>query len=455
MDRSFKPAPKNLVTKLKSLRFLTNRALSKIFNDQINLNILLSQQDPGLEKPIQKELVYGVLRQFYFLEERLKVYMNKSLKNRDNDIKLLILTGLYQIYFMKTPVYAVVNETVSVCSEMKKVWAKGLVNAVLRKAAHEKIPKSFLQSSLPAWLTVRLKKDFPESHQKIENTFLTKPNMSLRINTGKIDSQSYRKKLKESSIDFQSTPYEEAIILDNPQPSEELPGWSNGEVSIQDFGAVLLGRLFIDQVRQSNFQENWILDACAAPGGKHFHILEMMKKNGLGGSIDGIELNPNRLNTVLEIAGRLGHSVDIKQGDARRLDWWAGRKYTQILVDAPCTSSGTIARNPDVKILLNSKRIIEFQKQQLQILNTLWKTLAPGGRLFYCTCSLFNEENDLVVKKFLEVHPDSSLCNIDMPANTKNSVATSCGWYLLPFDNISDGFYCSAISKVASSQESL
>ena len=125
LDRSFKPAPKNLMTKLKSLRFLTNRALSKIFNDQINLNILLSQQDPGLEKPIQKELVYGVMRQFYFLEERLKVYMNKSLKNRDNDIKLLILTGLYQIYFMKTAVYAVVNETVSVCSEMKKVWAKG------------------------------------------------------------------------------------------------------------------------------------------------------------------------------------------------------------------------------------------------------------------------------------------------------------------------------------------
>ncbi|MDC0213762.1 hypothetical protein OAL14_03030 [Gammaproteobacteria bacterium] len=261
--------------------------------------------------------------------------------------------------------------------------------------------------------------------------------------------------MKESSIVFQSTPYEEAVILDSPKPSEELPGWSTGEVSIQDFGAVLLGRLFFDQVRQSNFQENWILDACAAPGGKHFHILEMMKKNSVGGSIDGIELNPSRLNTVLEIAGRLDHSVDIKQGDARRLDWWAGRKYTQILVDAPCTSSGTIARNPDVKILLNSKRIIELQKQQLQILNTLWKTLAPGGRLFYCTCSLFEEENDLVIKKFLEHHPDSSLCNIEMPASTENSVATSCGWYLLPFDNISDGFYCSAISKEPSPQESL
>ncbi|MDC0213763.1 hypothetical protein OAL14_03035 [Gammaproteobacteria bacterium] len=167
------------MAKLKSLRYSTNRALSKIFNDQVNLNILLSQQHPGLEQPIQKELVYGVLRQFYFLEECLEVYMKKSLKHRDNDVKLLILTGLYQIYFMKTPVYAVVNETVSVCNEIKKVWAKGLVNAVLRKAAHEKIPKSSLRSSLPAWLSIRLKKDFPECYQKIENAFFNKAKYEL------------------------------------------------------------------------------------------------------------------------------------------------------------------------------------------------------------------------------------------------------------------------------------
>ena len=436
-----------------SILCLANQALYKIFDTGTNLNILLSRNDPGLKDPKQMELVYGVLRRYYFLKTTITPLLDKRIKRKDVDIELLILMGVYQIYFMKAPIYAVVNETVKVCDEIQKAWAKGLVNALLRKVSIQKIPDSYPQADLPAWLSNKLEEEFPDFHQKIKKAFLTKPNMTLRINTSKVNPSNYRKKLKESDISVSSTNFEEAITLDNAQPALSLPGWTSGQISVQDFGAIAIGRLFVDQIQQSTITNKRILDACSAPGGKLFHVLELTSKLNIEASITSLELKTKRIKTLTEAAMRLGHLVDISEGDATKSDWWDQRQYTHILVDAPCSASGTIARNPDVKVLLNPNSIKEYQQIQFDILTNLWDKLMPGGTIFYCTCSLFKEENDDLIQRFLDTKKNSNLVKINMPKEIKNAVETSSGWHLLPFEKVSDAFYCSLISKVSIPKE--
>ena len=430
-----------------SILYLANQTLYKVLEKEINLNVLLSQKDPGLQEPIQMEIVYGVLRYYFFLKTKLTPLLSKKLKRKDADIELLILMGIYQIHFMKAPVYAAVNETVSVCEEINKGWAKGLVNAILRKVSEQTLSGPLPNSDMPAWLSKKLEEDFPKFHKEIKAAFLNKPQMTLRINTSKVDPLAYLKKLEEAGISVKTTYFEEAIILENAQPYLTLPGWDSGLVSIQDFGAINVGRIFAEQIQHSPISNKKILDACAAPGGKLFHVFELMKRLSLETSISAIEIKTKRLKDMLTTAGRLGHEVHITQGDATQSDWWDQKQYTHILVDAPCTSSGTIAKNPDVKVLLNSNRIKELQEKQFAILSSLWEKLAPGGSIFYSTCSLFNEENDNLIQKFLKTQPDSKILKMNMPKQISNAMETNCGWYLLPFDKMSDGFYCSLISK--------
>ncbi|MEC9045748.1 MAG: transcription antitermination factor NusB [Pseudomonadota bacterium] len=432
---------------------LAHQALYRIIAKRTNLNTLLSKSDPGLEKPIQMELVYGVLRHYYFLKAELTPFLEKKIKEKDTDIEVLILMGIYQIYFMKVPTYAAVNETVSICEEIQKDWAKGLVNALLRKISKQKPPNSYPQADLPMWIADKLEEEFPEFHEKIKSAFLTKPRMTLRINMSKIDPLDYRKKLVKSNIPVSSTHLEEAITLDDAQPSLSLPGWSAGEVSIQDFGAIVLSRLFVEQIQKAPITNKRILDACSAPGGKLFHIFELLEKLSIEASISALEIQSKRIKAMHDTALRLGHTVDINQGDATKSDWWDQHQYTHILVDAPCSSSGTIARNPDVKVIIDRNRIKEYQEKQFHILVNLWDKLAPGGTIFYCTCSLFIEENDLLIQRFLAIQGDSILSKINMPSEISNTIQTNCGWYLLPLDKISVGFYCSSISKAPNPKE--
>lgn len=430
-----------------SILYLANRTLYKVLEKEINLNILLSRKDPGLQEPVQMEIVYGVLRYYFFLKTKLTPLLNKKLKRKDADIQILILMGIYQIHFMKAPIYAVVNETVGVCDQIKKSWAKGLVNAILRKVSEQKLPDSDPNVDLPAWFSKKLEEDFPKYHRKIKAAFLNKPQMTLRINTSKVDPADYLEKLEKAGISVKTTYFEEAVTLDTAQPYHTLPGWASGLVSIQDFGAINVGRIFVEHIQDSTISNKKILDACAAPGGKLFHVFELIKRLTLETPMSAIEIKTKRLKNMLDTAERLGHEVCITRGDATLSDWWDQNQYTHILVDAPCTSSGTIAKNPDVKILLNSNRIKETQEKQFAILSKLWDKLTPGGSIFYSTCSLFNEENDILIQRFLEAQPDSNILEMNMPKEVNNAMKTKCGWYLLPFDKISDGFYCSLISK--------
>ena len=262
----------NSTTEKSSVRFLSNQCLKKIVVQGINVNSLLSMNDPGLQEPIQKELVFGVLRYFFFLDSYLSRHLKQDIKDKDMDVKLLLLMGIYEIKFMRTPAYAAINETVNVCHGLGKAWAKGLVNAILRKASSSETKPENIEEDLPVWLSKKLEADFPDHYQMIKKAFLIKPEMALRINRSKISPEDYKNKLNKAEISFRSSPFEEAILLDEPKASADLPGWLSGEVSIQDLGAITLGHLFFAQINERRENPVRILDACSAPGGKLFHL---------------------------------------------------------------------------------------------------------------------------------------------------------------------------------------
>jgi 16S rRNA (cytosine967-C5)-methyltransferase len=182
-----------------------------------------------------------------------------------------------------------------------------------------------------------------------------------------------------------------------------------------------------------------MLDACAAPGGKLFHLLESRPDV----NATAVEKSPTRMARLRAEAARLGHAPDTILADATHLDWWDGTPFDSVLVDAPCSGSGTLRRHPDIKILRNAADLVGYAQLQLALMTNLWHTLRPGGSLLYCTCSLFTEENDAVVADFLEATGNARVERIELPTG----MPRKSGWQLLPTDTRTDGFYFSLISK--------
>jgi 16S rRNA (cytosine967-C5)-methyltransferase len=234
-------------------------------------------------------------------------------------------------------------------------------------------------------------------------------------------------------------------VLAKPQPGNTLPGWAEGEVATQDMGAQFATQVLLSHLDTTNDQSPLrILDACAAPGGKLAHLYEALFDSGRTATLTGIDISATRVEQTQGILQRLGHPLRISVADARQLDWWDGTLYSHILLDAPCSGTGTIRRHPDIKILLQAGAIPEHAKLQLQLLNNLWQTLASGGTLLYCTCSLLRAENDDVVGRFLEhQNKDANVQTITLPSGA----ATKYGWQLLPIDPHTDGFYFALLQK--------
>ncbi len=245
-------------------------------------------------------------------------------------------------------------------------------------------------------------------------------------------------------------PTNTSIVLDEPQPSATLPGWSEGCVAVQDVGAQFAAQLTLED----GAQPHRLLDACAAPGGKLAHLIERCSSDNQGNNeahpptqIVAIDISAERIAQTQNVLDRLGHSCALLVADATTLDWWDGIPFDHILIDAPCSGSGTIRRHPDIKLLLKETSVATLAELQLQILNNLWRTLAAGGTLLYCTCSILPDENDCVITNFIN-QPDNnaSVCNIVLPTGQ----ATQHGWQLLPTDPNTDGFYYARLNKPAS-----
>ncbi|MGA0840957.1 MAG: 16S rRNA (cytosine(967)-C(5))-methyltransferase RsmB [Pseudomonadales bacterium] len=394
--------------------------------------------------PLVTELVYGTLRHYMALAHVVREQLQKPLRNSDMDVFHLMMIGLYQRHFTRIPDHAAVNETVAAAKHLKKPWARGLINAVLRRAPN---PEPSFEH--PDWFQDELTSCVKAQAPSILAANLERAPMAIRINLEQISRTDYLGKLKATGIgvhdpiadtiagDERSGWGPETLILKTPVPSRVLPGFNEGLVSIQDGGAQLLpGILF----PESCTPMSTLLDACAAPGGKLFHLLERFP----GLRVTALDRSSRRMDMLTQESRRLkAPAFTSIVADAIADTWWDGTLFDNILLDAPCSGSGTIRRHPEIKLLRQRKSLPVYAETQTQLLKMLWAKLKPGGVLVYCTCSLFEVENDGVIGRFLQEQTDARL----QPLSVCTGVKTAFGWQLLPTNPQTDGFYFSRLTK--------
>ena len=429
-------------------------ALSQILTN--NRTIDWVQEKQPLTSPLSHELVYGVCRYFFSLEGLVQARLDKPLRKKDFGIYCLLLVGTYQLTHTRIQSHAVINETVNACKTLKRPWAKGLVNAILRqidrdnlKDTEQSFDKDF--SELPPWLEAAFKADYPTLLAELNAANLSRAPMCLRVNGHKTSAAAYKQTLQDIGIEHATLDLPYAIRLMSAQSAAQLPHWEEGHVAVQDFGAQWVSALAL-ALCDAHAHPNRLLDACAAPGGKVFALKEQATADQISEWV-ALEKSPTRIASAAQIATRLGHTVEFLQGDATSLAWWDHRPFDFILIDAPCSGTGTLRRHPEIKLLLNPEDVTAHAELQLQLLQNLWSTLAVEGTLLYCTCSLLAAENDHVIEAFLASLANASLDTqaqiIDvskhLPATTGQP--TQQGWQLLPTDPTTDGFYVAALRK--------
>lgn len=425
------------------------------------------------ERSFAKALCLGVIRhceQLLWIEEKL---IKKPLKNKDIDIRLIVLMGIYEIWKMQTPDYAAIDETVSVVQK-KKQWAKSLVNATLHNFIKDKEKFTKTAGNIPCcpdWIIQRIKQDYPTDIKNILTEMALNPPQHCRVNQQKISVAEY---IKQYCADIEvetHTDFPDALTFKTPRGVEDIPGFFDGLISIQDLAP-----------QQTPYHLDLkpgmhILDACAAPGGKTGHLLEACPEIHL----TAWDIDANRLERVQENLERLGllnshvltesknaifsgnnnESGEIlpasaKSRDRLRADGKSAAStkvslersvdkkltadsqainnnfFDRILVDAPCSGLGVVRRHPDIKLHRTPEDIANLSKTQLKLLNSLWAQLKPGGKLLYATCSILKAENNDVIKAFLDQTPDAKL---------------EMSKQFLPTTNGPDGFYYALLTK--------
>lgn len=420
--------------------------ISRLLQQQGSLATQLpkaSEQTDASSLSLLKELCYGSCRWYFSLNETLAGLLGKPLKAKDLDLHCLLIVGLYQLAWMRTPEYVSINETVNAVALLKKPWAKALVNGVLRQfqRQQQKIDarSETARFSYPQWLIDQLKSDWPQHWQAILLAGNSHPPMTLRINRQMNSRAGYLQQLHDSGMDATAGAYaDSAVYLQQPCSVTELPGFFAGHVSVQDEASQLLPSLLQLAPGQR------VLDACAAPGGKTCHILETEPALT---HVTALDIDTRRLDRLHENLQRLalsGDRVSVTGGDARDPSvWWEQQPFDRILLDAPCSATGIIRRQPDIKLLRQPSDINRLCILQSELLDSLWTCLQPGGVMVYSTCSILPAENSNQITRFLARTADASAVTI--PADW--GLACENGRQLLPADNAPDGFYFACLQK--------
>jgi len=416
-------------------RVLKGQTLSRLLPDALDAATIS-------QRPLCQELVYGTLREWPCLEETCLSFLAKPMRRKDQDIMALLCIGLYELEHLSTPAHAVVSETVNATRALKKLWAKGVVNGVLRAyqrqegVAGEALSPA-AQRALPVWLHTELCIQYDGKAEQIALAARHRPPMTLRVNQLKSTRDDYLRSLTEAEI--AATPCAisaDGVVLRRPADVGSLPGFSDGVASVQDSSAQLVARLLAPQAGER------ILDACAAPGGKACHLLELQPSIR---ELVALDISKSRLQRVIENTTRLDLQLTPLVADASALpETLLARPFEAILADVPCSATGVMRRNPDVKILRKFDDIAGFANQQLAILTGLWPALKPGGRLLYVTCSLLAEENDEVVSRFAARHG----AHIDA-VTLGTGTPRQHGWQTLPDRRGGDGLYFALLRKPA------
>ena len=416
--------------------------------DGVSLSALqttrINPLDDSRDRALCQELAYGVLRWRWKLDVLIAALLKKALKKKDSDIQWVLRLALYELLECRSPDYAVINDAVLLVRQRRKNWATGLVNAVLRHFLREK--ESLLLQldgdeviySHPPWLLEKIRADWPQHWRQLLQANNQRPPLWLRVNARQSSREDYAAELAQAGHETQPHPYvESALMLTQSTDVQGLPGFARGRVSVQDAGAQLAAWLLPVQPGQR------VLDLCAAPGGKTCHLLERYPQIR---QLLAVEKDPARMARVKENLVRLQLEAECRVMDARDIATPDNiGRFEAILIDAPCSASGVIRRHPDIKTLRREQDIAPLCDLQARILSAAWQVLAPGGQLLYVTCSVFHQENQQQITRFLEKTADAS---VNMPT-VDWGVSCSVGRQLLPGEEHADGFYFCLLQKAA------
>jgi len=389
---------------------------------QLNLNPQISDQDHAW---IQ-HACYESLRHHFSLQSRWQKFIEKPLK--DKWISELLTVSLCQKFYMSTPDHAIVNEAIRAAKKAKKQWASGLINKVLRLAMNDdnfKAENETIESEHPTWWIDLLKKDWPNHYQQILQANNQKPPLWIRT-----------RKQDQVMAGEQHPVIKSAWLLSDNKASQsnEL---LDGQYSVQDASAQLATEILKPE------PGDFILDACAAPGGKSCHLLEYESEIQL----DILEKEPSRLKSVEDNLNRLNLTANrIILGDATTPEnWFENKKYDKILLDVPCSAAGVVRRNPDIKLLRQAEHLMQLTQLQQQIITQIAPLLKAGGFLLYATCSVFRSENERQIKKFLKSHPNFS----EQELNYDFAEKCGHGIQIITGTERMDGFYYCLLKKTS------
>ena len=432
-------------------RLAAARALAAVLSGKASLNSSLPAQLDKVEardRGLTQDLAFGTARwqpRLSALGERL---LQKPFKSADADVQALMLVGLYQLFYTRVPEHAAIGETVGCADKLKKPWAKGLLNAVLRRAQREgneilaELERDpVVRTAHPRWLQKSLKAFWPEQWEAICAANNAHPPMILRVNRRHHSRDAYLELLRQAGIDAAPCQYSvDGILLAAACDVRDLPGFTDGWISVQDEAA----QLAADLLELAPGQR--VLDACCAPGGKTCHVLEVEPK--LAGVV-AIDLEAKRLVRVRENLDRLGLDAQLIACDARNTgEWWDGKGFQRILLDAPCSATGVIRRHPDIKLTRQPDDIAALATLQGELLDALWPTLEVGGMLLYATCSTLPTENTEVIEAFLARTPGAR--ELDLATNA--GIRQPHGRQLLAQEGGHDGFYYAKLIKIAAAR---
>ncbi len=335
------------------------------------------------------------------------------------------------------------SATAEATRELGRAPLVGFVNALLRRASRESLPESpdpAVSGSHPDWLVERLRADWPGQWQDILAANNQPAPLWLRCNPRELGIDRLLRSLREDEVAAEATErLPNAVRVLDPLPVERLPFWHTGALSIQD-GAAQLAVLALDPQPGER-----VLDACAAPGGKSAQIAERLDPDH--GRLLAIDIEARRLQRVAQQLDRQGlatPNVQLRVADAAATtDWWDGEPFDAILLDAPCSATGIIRRQPDIKWHRRATDIPVLVQTQARLLDALWPLLRPGGRLVYATCSILRDENERQVDAFLARTPDA----VATPLDERFGRASGAGRQRLPGEDGMDGFFYAALVR--------
>ena len=430
-------------------RALAAQALAEVALRGASLREVQARAAPALADPRDRALLAALLHEGarYWLryDALLARLLERPLRTRLPALHALLILGLVQIERMRLPEYAAVAATVEAARVLGHSHQSGLINAVLRRFLRERAAltaaldtDAVTRHALPRWLLDAIVRDWPGPAAAVLATINVEAPPTLRVNRRRSRRDEVIVTLAGAGHAAHAHAWlSDAVLLDAGTDVTRLPGWREGAIAVQD-GAAQIAADLLDVTSDLR-----VLDACAAPGGKTCHLLERADLDLLA-----LDREPERLARVTANLERLGLTATLCAGDAARpAEWWDGRPFDRILLDAPCSATGVLRRQPDVRLHRRATDIPTLAQAQRGLLDALWPLLAPGGRLLYATCSLLRAENSAVATAFATSHADAEAVPITLPAGR----ADGPGWQILPGEDGLDGMYYAAFTKRAGS----